>query len=301
MEPPLDLFQGVVPLVVAAKTGSIRGAARRLGVSASSVTKAIQRAEARLGVVLLTRSARSVRPTVEGEAIIAQFSEAVRRALAGYDLALNAQKRPQGLIKLTAPRSLARCVVAPAMPKLLQRYPALKVHMNLTDTLAPLADSGVDVALRIGPLQDSSAKARRLAQTRWVTVAAPAYLGRFGPPETPEALRNHACLRFLAPDGRPRDWQFAKHKGLFPVDGPLVFDDAEGLIAAAKSSAGIVQAMAFMVQRELQEGTLLPLLDAWSCPGPTIWALTRTGRQRAARVRALLTFLQELFSSWQDA
>jgi len=295
---PLELFNGVVPFVAAADAGSIRGAARELGVTPSAVTKAIQRLEARLGVRLMMRTSRRITPTVEGEAILACYRDAVARGLAAQDLALTAQRRPQGVLRASASRVLGREVLAPAMPRLLERYPRLSLQLSFTDRLVSFADENVDVVVRIGRLEDSDAKRWRLAETRWTTVASPAYLARRGAPASPEDLASHDCLRFLAPDGRPRDWAFAGRDGstgVVRVDGPVVVDDGESLMAAAEAGAGLVQAMDFMVARPIAQGRLIEVLRTYSTRGPSISALAAPGRHGSPRVRAFVGFLEDTF------
>ncbi|MCA9554657.1 MAG: LysR family transcriptional regulator [Myxococcales bacterium] len=297
MSPPLDLFSGVVPFVVAAECGSIRGAAEQLGVTPSAVTRAVQRLEQRLGVRLMVRSPRSVRTTDEGKTVLECYRDAVTRALAAQDFALSAQRRPQGILRASASRILGRELIAPALPQLFDRYPGLELRISFTDRVVGLVQENVDVAVRIGDLDDSDGRRWVLAGTRWVTVASPAYLARAKAPKTPRALDEHACLRFLAPDGRPRDWTYRRgdETTVVAVRGSLVTDDGAALVAAAEAGAGLVQAMDFMVTRALQDGRLVEVLEGDSCPGPTISAVAAPGRHRSPRVRAFVTFLQETF------
>jgi LysR family transcriptional regulator, regulator for bpeEF and oprC len=292
--PPLDLFAGVVPFVVATDRRSVRGAARELGVTPSAVSKAIAGLEARLGVTLLQRTARAIRPTPEGEAIASQYRDAVARGLAARDIALSAQHRPQGLLRVSLSRVLGRALVAPALPRFAARYPELSLRLVVTDELLGFAEHGLDVAVRIGSLDDSSAQARRLAETRWCTVASPAYLARHSAPASPGDLARHLCLRFVSPNGRARDWTFAALH--VAVAGPLEADDGEALVAAAEAGVGIVQAMDFMVARSIAEGRLVEVLADHATTGPTIWAMTAPRRHRSPRVRAFVGFLAELFA-----
>lgn len=297
MNPPLDLFSGVVPFVVAAETGSIRGAAEKLGVTPSAVTKAVQRLEQRLGVRLLMRSSRSVRTTDEGETILACYRDAVTRSLAAQDFALSAQRRPQGLLRASASRTLGRDLIAPALPQLFDRYPELDVRITFIDRFVRFAKDNVDVAVRIGESEDLDSKRWILARTRWVTVGSPAYLARAGVPQTPEALAEHTCSRFVAPNGRPRDWTF-RIRGeptTVQVAGTLQSDDGNALVAAAEAGVGLVQAMDFMVVRAIASGALVEVLEPYSASGPRIQALAAPGRHRSPRVRAFITFLQETF------
>lgn len=284
---PTDLFAGVVPFVAVVRTGSVRGAARELGLTPSAVSKAVRKLESRLGVTLLHRTTRRVRPSPEGEVIAGYYQEAIGRAQAALDLALASQRRPKGVVRVSASRVLTR-LLASKLIGFQDRYPELEVDLRFTDRKVSFAEERVDVALRIGVLEDSAATRRRWRRTRWATVASPAYLARHGTPTSIDALDAHACLRFVAPDGRPRDWIFGART--HPVGGPLVSDDGGALLAAAENGLGIVQAMDFMVRDAVAAGRLVPLLEE-NDEGPTVWIVTSPGRTRTPRVRALVDYL----------
>jgi DNA-binding transcriptional LysR family regulator len=196
---------------------------------------------------------------------------------------------------VSAPFVLGRVLLVSALADFYERYPALLVELELTDRLVQFAEENVDVALRIGPLGDSQATVRRLARTRWVTVASPGYLGRHGTPQRPSDLSAHQCLRFLAPDGRPRDWTFTGRERQESVAGRLVANDGEALVAAAVAGVGLVQAMGFMVRPAVSRGELVEVLAEHAAEGPSIYVLSAPGRTRAARVKAFLDLVRELF------
>lgn len=291
---PTELFQGVVPFVAVAEARSVRGAARALGITPGAVSKAVTRLEASLGVRLLDRSARAVRLTGEGEAIFAQLREAVARGLAARDLAQHAAERPRGVVRVSAPSVLGRAVLAPALPRLYDRYPELVVELGLTDRRVGFAAEDVDVAVRIGDLGASEARARRVATTRWIVVASPAYLARHGAPRAPADLAAHQCLRFRGPAGRPLAWSFAGRRGrrLAPprLGGRLVADDGDALLAAAIAGVGLVQAIDFMVRAPVADGRLVEVLGDHVAAGPSIHVLSAPHRGSAPRVRAFVDF-----------
>ncbi|MCW5804010.1 MAG: substrate binding domain-containing protein, partial [Deltaproteobacteria bacterium] len=191
----------------------------------------------------------------------------------------------------TLPFILAPLVV-PRLARLGAQHPRLAFHLHLTDRIARLADENVDVAIRVGELAPSSLVARHLRATRWVTVASPGYLALRPPPERPADLATHNCLRFLAPNGRPRDWTFAG--AAQRVDGNLVIDHGESLVAAARAGMGICQVLDFMVGGALRDGALVEVLADFAAAGPAIHAVATPARVRSANVRAFLRFLGEV-------
>lgn len=292
-----DLFTGVLPFVHVVEERSFRRAAARLGVTPAAVSKAVAKLEAELGVRLLERSSRHVSVTREGEAFLQRCREAIASVQGARELLTRSRRTPQGEVVVTLPFILAP-VVVPGLAKLSARYPSLTFQLRLTDRFSRMIAEGIDVAVRIGDLEDSSLVSRLLRRTRWVTVASPAYLARHPAPASPDALSAHNCLRFIAPDGRPREWMFqAAGKAPSPVrvEGNLLIDHGGSLLAAAVAGMGICQVLDFMIDGELREGRLVELLSGFAADGPPIHALCMPGKERAINVRALLDFLVEVF------
>jgi DNA-binding transcriptional LysR family regulator len=171
-----DLFSGVLPFVAAAEAHSFRVAARKLGLTPSAVSKAITRLEARLGLRLLNRTARAVSLTEEGQAFLRGCQEAVLNVRSAEERVQQAHRAPRGRLTVSLPLLLGKLVVLPALKQFCERYPALSVHVSLTDRVVSLADEDVDAVVRVGTLANSRLSARKLRDVRWVTVAAPAYL-----------------------------------------------------------------------------------------------------------------------------
>jgi DNA-binding transcriptional LysR family regulator len=288
-----QLWSGVLPFVRVAEEGSFRSAAARLGVTPAAVSKAIARLEGELGVALFQRTSRTVTLTPEGAVFLPRCRDALASLDAGRALVSAARRRPRGEVHLSLPFILGE-VVIPALPELAARHPALTFRVSMTDRLVRLADERVDVAVRIGPLPDSTAVARRLRATRWVTVAAPALVGSWGEPARPEELLRMPCLRFLSPNGRARPFVFAGEVAL-DVDGPLVIDQGEHLLRAAVAGLGVAQVLDFMVGEHLRDGRLVELLAPVAAPGPDVHALSPPERARTPNARALVEFLVALF------
>jgi DNA-binding transcriptional LysR family regulator len=290
------LFSGIVPFVTTAETRSFREAARRLGVTTSSISKAIARLEEELGTRLLHRTSRHVALTSEGEAFAEQCRGAVAQVRAARDTVSQAERSLRGLLRVSMPLPLGRAVIMPALKGFMDRYPALKIHAVLTDRFVRFEAENVDVAVRIGALEDSSAFARRLRTLAWVTAAAPAYLERHGTPTLPAALAQHRCLKFVLPNGRLQDWTFASDGVVSTIDvrGPLTADLGEGLVEPALAGVGLIQAHDYMLANALEQGRLVEVLRPHATAGPPISVLSAPGRRESAKVRAFVAFVTTL-------
>lgn len=292
-------FAGIEAFVHTAEQLSFRGAARRLGITPAAVSKAVAKLEARMSVQLLERTSRKVALTPEGASYLRHCRAALDALQAGRDSVSQASGVPQGRLVVSIPYILGGSLVA-LLPRLLSRHPKLEVDLRATDRYVSLLEEGVDVAVRIGELDDSALVARRLRSPRWVTVAAPAYLARHpaGPPRTPADLREHVCLKF-ASGGSDVPWRFSPSAG---GSGEIVklptshrLDQGELLVGAALRGVGVAQVFDFLVDTHLAEGRLVELLAHQSAAGPPVHALCRGGRQRTPRIRVFIDLLVESF------
>lgn len=288
-----DLFDGIVPFVHAARARSFRVAAEQLGVTSAAISKAVKRLEAELGVRLLHRTTRKVSLSDEGARFLARCEDAMAQVLAGRDEAATAHTVARGELVVSASYVLGPTLVA-RLPRLLSRYPGLRLDLRLTDRRVRLVDERIDVALRVGPMPDSTLVARKLLEPRLVTVASPGYLARHGTPATPAALAEHACLRFRSPRGKGVGWVFLDAPGGTPqaVEVPARVDVDQGtlLVDAALAGAGIAQVFDFMVDQALREGRLVEVLRDVRAPGPAIHGVVLPGQQGTPKVRAFLEF-----------
>lgn len=285
------MLAGIEHFVAVAEARSFREGARRLGLSAAAVSKAVARLEEALGVRLLERSTRSVVPTREGEVFLAHCRQALDALQAGVDRVGATRQAPVGGVRLSASPVLARPLVQ-ALPRLRARHPLVEVELCLTDRLARLVEDEVDVALRLGPLSDSALVARRLRSPRWVTVASPALVARVGTPRRPADLPGLPCLGFVAPTGAVVDWSFVDHAPL-ALAFPVRVDLGEHLVTAAVAGLGFAQVFDFMVAEDLAAGRLVEVLGEHGAPGPALHAIWRPGRQQLPRVRVVLDWLVE--------
>jgi DNA-binding transcriptional LysR family regulator len=282
----LNLFVAVV------EQGSFSGAGRIVDMSPSAVARAIDRIEARLGVRLLLRSTRALSLTAEGRS----YLQAARRILADLDDAeqqIADQGSPRGRLRVTAALSHGRLRVVPLLGAFAALYPDILVDIALTDTLVDIAAGQADVAVRFGPLPDSTLTARKLGETRRVIVAAPGYLARNGMPATPADLHRHNCLNFNFRRAEPV-WPFRRDGRDFTlsVRGNIEANNGETLGQLAAEGVGIARVGAFSVSDEIAAGRLVPILEPYN-PGDVelIHAVFVGGVNTPARVRVFVDYL----------
>jgi DNA-binding transcriptional LysR family regulator len=282
----LALFATVV------EQGSFSAAGRVLDMSPSAVARAIDRIEARLGVRLLLRSTRALSLTAEG----VTYLQTARRILADLDDAeqqIANQSSPRGRLRVSAALSHGRLCVVPLLGKFVALYPDIVIDIALTDALVDIAAGQADVAVRFGPLPDSTLTARKLGETRRVIVATPDYLTRYGTPATPEDLHRHNCLNFNFRRAEPV-WPFRRDGQHFTlsVKGSIEANNGETLGQLAAGGVGIARVGSFSVSEAIATGRLVPLLEAFN-PGDVeqIHAVFVGGTNTPARVRVFVEFL----------
>lgn len=293
-----DLFAGIVPFVRVAEEKSFARAAASLGLTTAAVSKAVRKLEDDMGARLFDRTSRVVALTREGEEIFSRCQEAVL-AVRGARAAIEGRRRePRGEVSVTIPFILAPFVVR-GLARLSSRHPKLVFRVDVSDRVAKLAGEGYDVAVRTGPLRDSGLVARSLRRTRWVTVASPSYLAKHTAPRTPADLSAHNALRFVAPDGKPRDFVFleGERDTSVAVSGNLTIDHGPQLLDAAVTGLGVAQVLDFMVDELLRQGSLVEVLAGASARGPDVYAVTSPTRASSANVRAFVAFLVEALAS----
>lgn len=260
----LDEIKAFIAL---AHAGSFSAAASRLGRDATVISRRVQSLETRLGVRLAERSTRQIVITEAGRAYLLRVRplvESLREAES--EVVEAALGIPQGRLRLSLPATFGRMWLAPLIVEFLEEHPGIKVEVEYTNRFVDLIGEGFDAAIRLGALNDSRLVAKKISDRRRMLCASPSYLERYGMPRTPQELVNHKCLIFTGKQ-HPYQWEFTSREGgtiAVPVDGPIVCDDAEALVAAAVRGLGILYANDWLVGREIAAGTLLPILDG--CP-----------------------------------
>jgi LysR family transcriptional regulator for bpeEF and oprC len=289
----MEVFHWVVEL------GSFSRAADRLELSKATVTAHVAGIENRLGVRLLNRTTRKLSLTEDGAA----YLEHVRRVLADVEETEGALSRartvPRGRLRIDMPVTLGRQFIVPALPRFAAQYPELEVVATLDDRRIDLVEEGVDAAVRVGTLEDSSIIARKIYDTGYVVCASPDYLELHGMPETPDDLRSHRCLGFFAASARRvGEWPFERDGEAIPFTprGTLTVGNAEALVDAALAGAGIVCVLEMIVSRPLASGALRPILVDWQSPRRVpISVVYPQNRHLSPKVRVFVDFVAGLF------
>ena len=288
----MDRLAAMETFVRVVETGSFSAAARALNVGQPAVSKTIAQLEARLGVRLLMRSTRGLSPTEAGQSFYDRARHAIEEADEAELVARGAGAGLTGRLRVCAAVTFARLHVIPRLPKFLAAHPGLTVDAILDDRVIDLVEEGVDVALRMGSLEDSSSlTARKLAAIPHYVVGTPAYFARSGVPATPSDLAAHAAVIYT----RQGDtWRF-RHGSTevsVSVSGPLRVNVAEGVRAAVLADMGLAIASGLMFGPELASGDVRAVLTDWSLPSLDLWAVYPTGRMPTAKARAFATFVE---------
>lgn len=285
----MDRLTAMRAFVTVAELRGFAAAARRLRISPPVVTRLVAGLEGALSLRLLQRTTRSVALTDAG----ARYLERARRILAELDDAERAARAerdaPAGRLTITAPEVFGRREVAPLVSDYLARYPAIAAELVLTDRVVGLVAEGVDVAVRIGALRDSSLRARALGATRRVVVGSPAYLAARGRPRAPADLGAHALVHFSALSS-PAEWRFRGRgrAGRVPIAPRLSTNSAEAAIGHAERGGGLAMVLAYQVRELVHAGRLEIVLAPYEPPPLPIQLVYPGSRLPPAAVRAFL-------------
>jgi len=279
--------------------GGFSAAARELGLTPSALSKLVTRLEDRLGARLLQRTTRRLQLTPEGEA----FYVRSRRILADMDEAeaevVAAGVRPTGLLRLHCGSAFGMHQLAPAIPLFLERHDGVELDITISDEPLVGLGEGVDLAIRIGPLDESSMVARRICNLERVICAAPSYLERCGTPRTPDELQQHNCL-WITSLPVLRRWPFDTDDGIrvVHIDGNVVANNAETVLQLAMAGVGITRLTDVIVGDAIGRGELIPILSEWHHVEPVpLYATYPSGRNLSPKIRAMVDFLVEQFGS----
>ena len=286
-------FEGIAMFAKVAEERSFAAAARAMGVSVATVSRAVTRLEERLGGTLFNRTSRRLALTDYGHMMAERASKIYADAEEAENFARETSSRPRGLVKLAAPLSFGARWVAPLLPEFFRTYPEIAVDLHLTDAHADLIGDGFDAALRIAILEDSSLVARLIVPVRRFVVASPSYLARYGRPRHPEDLGAHQCLTY-ANRSRRDVWRFTNEAGEeCPVTptGPLRGTSVEALLPTVLEGFAITELPEFVATQYFPDKQLEPILTDWRLPEGGLYFVTPTARARPAKVGALADFL----------
>ena len=277
-----------------AEERSFAAAARSMGVSVATVSRAVTRLEERLGGRLFNRTSRRLALTDYGHTLAERASRIFAEAEEAEDFAREASSRPRGVVKLSVPLSFGVHWVAPLLPEFFRRYPDIAVDLHLTDAQTDLIGEGFDAALRVAVLEDSSLVARLIAPVRRFIVASPAYIASYGRPQHPQDLLAHRCLSYA--NRSKRDvWRFTHRKTgeespIAPM-GPLRGTSVEALLPTVLEGLAIAELPEFIATQYFPDGRIEPILTDWRLPEGGLYFVTPTARARPAKVSALADFL----------
>ncbi|MBV8272356.1 MAG: LysR family transcriptional regulator [Cupriavidus sp.] len=285
------------------EAGGFTAAAHALNVSQPFVSQTINGLERRLGVQLLHRSTRTQRLTAEGERYLASCNElldAVEQAEARIR-----SSEPTGDLRVSVPQAFGIDQIVPALPGFLAAYPKLTVRFSLSDSQVNLIEDNFDVAVRMGQLQDSSLRSRKLCDLQRVVVAAPAYIARHGQPVTPQGLARHHCLVWDAPRDHLNRWPFMINGKLEKVlvQGSFRSTDGTTLFALCVAGIGIMRCAEHLALPAIRAGKLVALLSDYQARDESaIYAVYLPERQLVPRLRAFVDYFAGVFAEppWQE-
>ncbi|MDM0123183.1 LysR family transcriptional regulator [Variovorax arabinosiphilus] len=285
--------------VQVAEMGSFIKAAHALELPRATVSAAVQQLEEKIGARLLNRTTRQVHLTTDG----VQLLERVRLLLADADdveqLFQTSQRQVAGQLRIDVPSRIARRLIAPALPGLLRRYPRLQLVLGSTDRAIDLLQEGVDCAVRIGTLHDSSLVVRPLGHIALINCASPAYLREYGVPEKPEdLLKGHWAVGYASPtSGRALPWEHLDASGRTQnaaLPSRVIVNNAESYIAGCRAGTGLIQIPRFDVQHLLDRGELVEVMPAHRAASMPVSLLYPHRRQRSRRLVAFIEWFSGL-------
>jgi DNA-binding transcriptional LysR family regulator len=294
----MSLFTDQLPAVAAfarvAELGSFSKAAAQVGVTPSALSQTVRALETRLGTRLLHRTTRHVSVTEAG----ARFLQRILPALEQFQSAVTELEalrvEPSGTLRLSLPRIAMRGIVAPMLEEFCRRYPKICLDLIADDRFVDLVDERFDAGIRLGEhLAQEMIAVRVSAEQRTAVVASPRYFARHAPPNTPQDLHQHRCIRFRFGSGAIYRWEFTTAGQDFDidVDGPLVCNDNNLMLEAARQGVGIAHMMEDLVREDLKQGTLIRVLENWCAPFPGYYLYYPSRDQMPLKLRVLIDFM----------
>lgn len=287
----MDRLHEIEVFIAVADTGSFTRAGSRLRLSPPAVTRAVAALENRLGARVFNRTTRSLTITDIGQ----RFLERARRVLADLDAAekeaVGEAAAPQGHLTVTASVTFGRRALMPVVSDFIAQHPRITASVMLLDRVANLIEEGIDVAVRIGHLPDSTLIAKRIGEVHRVLVASSEYLAGREAPSTPAELRQHPVIAFTGLM-RSREWRFASGPklGSVALDPVCEVNDAAAAIQSAEMGHGITMALSYMVSDQIRDGRLVTLLDDFALPPQPVHLVYPEARLVAPKVRAFIDF-----------
>lgn len=296
----MDNYTTIPVFTTVVELGSFSEAGRKLGINRSAVSKRISALEAHLGVKLIQRTTRKLSLTEAGEQYYSYVCRAQALIQDGEAAISSLQGSPKGHLKVSIPMVFGQRHIAPLLGEFLQRYPAIKLTLSLDDRVVDLYEEGLDMVLRIGALADSNLVARKLSPCRSVLCASPEYLARHGIPSELADLKQHNCL-YYSYFRAGTEWTLDGPQGIerFKPEGNIQVNNSEVLKQLMLEHIGIGQMPLFLVEPELACGTLVPILEDYTLPEHSIYAVYPERTFMPAKLRVFIAYLEEKLSAKQ--
>lgn len=289
----MDRFGQLELFVTIAEVGTISRAAQAHNVSIAAASRSLAALEERLGVLLVRRNTRTLSLTDEGSKFLARARSILSDLADSEAEVTGAALNPSGLLRVSASLSFGLLHIAPRLHEYHTRYPNVRVHVEISNRYVDLIDTGIDVAIRTREFEpDSNITIRRLAETRRILTASPAYLAQHGSPEHPHDLARHALLLYIYANN-PNELAFTRGTEVVrvPAHGLLESNDGQILRAAALNGLGLLVQPAYIVHDDVAAGRLVPVLDNWDLPRLKINIAYPTRKHLSAKVRSFIEFM----------
>ena len=276
------------------ETGSFSAAARHLNVGQSAVSKSVAQLEERLGVRLLLRSTRGLKPTEAGQTYYERARRTIEEAEEADLAARDANAGLAGRLRVSGGVTFTRLYLLPRLPAFLAAHPKLSIEFILDDRPVDLIEEGVDIALRFGPLGDSSMTGRKVATARRLVLGTPEYFNRAGVPTAPTDLIGHSTVIYTR-DRSASTWTFRKDGAETSVTlaGRLRLNCSEGVRTAVLNGLGLAIVSQWLFEPELARGTIRAVLLDWTLPEIELWVVFPSGRMASAKARAFAAFVED--------
>lgn len=302
----MDRITGVQLFARIVETGSFSKASADLGITQPTATKHVAALESKLGARLLNRNTRGVSATEIG-ALYYEKCKTIQRELEEADnLASLLQSKVGGQLRVSTSVAFGRRVLTPLALRFMVEHPDINLDLSFDDRYVNLVEQGIDIALRMGRLADSSLGARYLGTNPWLVAGSPAYLARAGRPVHPDDLARHACLVYSSVQGDDR-WQFADggsgRRHTVAVQGPLRSNNLSAVLAAACDGHGLAALPWYVARESVADGSLLPVLEDFALPVQELHAVYPSPKLVPSKVAAFIGFLQGALDErwWQRA
>ena len=295
-EDALDKLSEMQVFVAAVSSGSFSAAGRHLELSPSAVSKLISRMESRLGVRLLNRTTRTLSLTEGGQVYFQRCIEIIQDVELAEDALSGFGQVPKGILRINSSAGFARHQLIPQLSEFQAMYPQIDIELQLSGVSVDLIGERVDVAIRLGSLEDTSLVARKLGESQRIVCASPAYLEKYGQPQTPDELKQHHCLRLSTSDSF-NHWHFNRQStsDVIDIEHGFVTDNVEALHEYARMGGGIARLSSFMVAGDIEAGRLVPLLRHYDIDKQQIHVLYTHRKYLPAKIRVFVDFLLQKF------